>query len=526
MSAASARSVPEPVAEGATRVEASPFDGPTMQTSRFDEAAENTTTGIHVPRPSRRPSAEDDLTQVCDEPSGEDGPTDVQTALPPVLQTSPLGLRNSNTPPWGTATSTGGRGVPPPAPLPPPPGAKPLIRIDPPDSFTNPATVLPREHAAPAPVEDEISARSGEPADGEQAAVPPMPLPPGTALLPAVRYLLPLARAVWARIKAQRVLRDRLHGDQRLLDDTLHDLGRAAWEEKTRPAELREELGRADEDEGRRKQAEGDAARLDMEAHNERERFTTDEARRKSEIAGHEAEIIRLTEDLAERRRAQKVEQKTFREIEARYLAAEKSAEQLRAKAARAEITPPEKGGGTNTAANLRQQAEVIQRESDGFKPERDVAEAKVRALDAPIAELEQRLQAEREALTTARADLETARAAHHEAITTLEAHKQSALAASATAEKNIRLRLVSTGTLLSLHRLDGPQHRDKFGPIYLRLDELKQIASAREQRINQLEIERHGYDRPGLQRGLIVVGAVLGVLLIVLVVVIVLFAR
>src|SRR5262249_32680531 len=150
-----------------------------------------------------------------------------------------------------------------------------------------------------------------------------------------------------------------------------------------RPAELREELGRADEDEGRRKQAEADAARLDMEAHNERERFAADEARRKGEIAGHEAEIARLTEDLAERRRAQKVEQKTFREIEARYLNAEKRAEQLRVKAARAEVTPPERGGGTNTAANLRQQAEVIQREADGFKPERDVAEAKVRALDA-----------------------------------------------------------------------------------------------------------------------------------------------
>ena len=272
--------------------------------------------------------------------------------------------------------------------------------------------------------------------------------------------------------------------------------------------------------------AEKELARLDMTKAAENERFSEDEHRRRGEISAHEVELARLTEDLAERKRAQKIEDKVFRDVEARFRDADKRATQLVAKAARAEVTPPEKGGGTNTAANFRQQAEAAQREADGWGPERDTAEARVRALDAPIAELERKLMEERAKLAAAQTELEAVRRAHKDTLTGLDAERARNVEIASVAEKGIRLRLVSTGTLLSLHRLDGPQHQEKFGPIYERLDELKQIASAREQRINQLESERHGFDRAALQRGLIVLGSALGVFLILLVVVIVLVAR
>jgi hypothetical protein len=539
--AALPKAPPPSTQEGETRVDASPFGAGGTGTG-FD-ASETTSTAVRPGAKTKStllPPSEDEPTHVADLPTsnGEDGPTDVQRALPPATtrQPTPLfGLPASETPPWGTPLDTpmppakGAKG-PPAVPLPPPPGgALPSVRSDPPETMTNPAgTLSPEmrttETSIPGSMDTPLSPVAGE--GGEDPEVPPMPLPPAPGILPAVQYLLPLARAVWARIGAQRALRDKLHGDQRLLDDTLHELGRAAWTESARPAELREELGRADEDEGRRKHCETEVARIDGDVVAERQRFTEDEERRKGDIAAREGEVARLVEDLAERRRAQRIEEKVAREVEARLRAAEKQVSQLQAKAARAEVTPPEKGGGTNTAANFRQQAEAAQREADGFRPDCEAAEARVRALDAPIGELEQKLMQERGGLAGAQTELEAVRKAHHDAILALEQERAQNVDTAAIAEKSIRLRLVSTGTILSLHRLDGPQHQKKFAPIYERLDHLKQIASAREQRMNQLDAERHGYDRAALQRGLIVVGGGVGVLLILLVIVIVVASR
>jgi len=335
-----------------------------------------------------------------------------------------------------------------------------------------------------------------------------------------------LLKAVWSRMQAQNTIKEKLHADQRLLDDALHDLGRAAWSEPQRPAELRDELERADEDDVRRREAEKEMAQLDMSLATERERWVDDERSRKEDVAIREAEVARLEGDLAERRRAQRIEDKVFQTVAARLAAVEKKRDQFLAKAARAETTPPEKGGGPHTAANFRKEAEDLQREIDGIGPECNDADARVRALDAPIAELEQKLGVAREGLTQAQAELVSARQANADTTQTLQGARARNDEIKVTAEKGIRLRLTSTGTLLNLHRLDTPQYRAKLGPIYARLDELKQTATAREARIASLDAERRGYDRPAMQRGLIVVGGALGTFLVLLVIVLVLVAR
>jgi hypothetical protein len=536
----------EPSGDNATRVDASPFDGPTTQNQRvdpdddsgehtspverFDEVSEASTvvrvsssslptlrdrdlpeeTGVGVP-PTEEPATSVDAPFSTKRPSAPPKP-----APGP----NPLGARAlapSTTPPWGaTAREAAPSTVrPPPAPLPPPPGnALPPMRTDPFEPETNPATALPPVSAADADesVVDE--------------SLPPMPAPPGPGLMPAVTYLLPLGKAVWARMKAQNTIKEQLHADQRFLDDALHDLGRAAWSEPQRPGELREELERADEDDLRRREADKEVAQLDMSIATERERWVDDERSRKEDIALREAEVSRLEGDLAERRRAQRIEDKVFQTVAARLAAVEKKRDQLIAKAAHAETMPPEKGGGAHTAANLRKEAEDLQREIDGIGPDCNEADARVRALDAPILELEQNLGAAREGLTQAQAGLVAARQANADTNQTLEGARARNEEIKTTAEKGIRLRLVSTGTLLNLHRLDVPQYRAKLAPIYARLDELKQVATNREARIAALDAERRDFDRPAMQRGVIVVGSALGVFLLVLVVVIVLVAR
>ena len=521
--------------EGATRIEASPFDrsavpspvtleltpvpDQTAPTERFEEPP----TDVSIRRPA--PNIEEDLTDVRRQRSSSDeGPTHVQ-------QPSPFARNDGKLP---SRPSLPSRRDGQPMPLPPPPrGAAPHVRVDPPEGPTDVAVKLPVARNSDAHVDVPVDPRRSTAAllpvapDGAPPPVSsPMPPVPAAGLVAALKYLWPLADAILDRYLAQMKLRSQLHDDQRVVDEVLHRLGEAAWKDPSRPAELRDELLRADEDEQKRRGAENDVARLDMSMATERDRFSEDEHRRKNEIAAHEAESVRLTEDLRERERAQKTEERTLKEVDARYAAVKKRLDQLSQKAAKAEVTPPEKGGGPNAAANYRREAQAVQVEVDGFLPERQAAEAKVRALDEPIATLEQRLTDERAALEAAKAELAAARQDTSATLDGLAKDRVAQETVRVTAEKNIRLRLVSTGTLLSLHRLEGNDRKAVFGPIYEQLDELQAITQAREQQIAHLEEERNGFDRAAVQRGLIVVGSVLGAVVILLVVLLVVLAR
>ena len=507
---------PGPSDEG-TRIDPSPFDGPTTQTGDvstlpdMEQTLREARSDVSRKRPPLQ--ADEDPTNVrLEKTNTDEGPTQVGGA--------PFGFAPTRR--EDRARGPGERSAAPPMPLPPPPaGNAPHVRVDPPEVPTDVSVRLPSARLAQAEALPPIAPDGATP-----PSVPPMPPIPGPGLVPALKYLAPLAKAVWERYQAQGRLRASLHEDQRAVDQVLHQLGEAAWKDRSRPAELRDELGRADEDEERRRNAENEVARLDMSMATERERFSDDEQLRKTQIAGHEAEIVRFSEDLKERHRAKKTEEKALKEVDARYGVVKKKLNGTLAKAAKAEITPPEKGGGPNAAANLRREAESVKIELDGFAPERETAEQRVLALDEPIATLTKQLADERAALENAKVELAAARQASTELLVKLTAERAAQEVARTTAEKNIRLRLVSTGTLISLHRLDGVDRAAVFGPIYTRLDELQAVIAAREQQIAQLEQERRGYDKAALQRGLIVIGAAIGVFVILLVTLLVLLGR
>lgn len=433
-----------------------------------------------------------------------------------------------------------GGGVAPPVPLPPPPTTKrpalARLSLSEPISLGDLGSPLPE---APRPMLPE-----GDPLDLPTRAtrmptqshafpvampagdVAPMPPHPPATIWPSVLYLAPLLRAIWERHKAQRALRGLLHDDQRRVDQALRDLGEAAWKMEPRPPELRPDLDRADADEGKRVVAEQELARLELAVAAERRRWTDDELHRNSELGKHQNEVQKLVEQMAEQRRAQKGEEQALRALELARAGAERAMQKHLARATKADATPAAKGGGAAAAATAREQAEQARAEIDGYAPQVDAQHEKVRAYDAPLAELEKHLADERQQVAAQQADLETARGANAQTLAALELEHDQQDATRLAAERGVRLRLVATGTLLSLHRMGDTQSGGVFSPLYRTLDELRTVASQRESRIAQLEEDRRSYDHAAVQRGLIVVGGALGLLAILAIVLIVLVRR
>jgi hypothetical protein len=354
-------------------------------------------------------------------------------------------------------------------------------------------------------------------------ALPPMPPPPKKpSVLASVTYLWPLARAVWARRQAQKSIRELLHGDQRLLDQVLRDLGRAAREENLEVPAVAEEMRRVREQEERRTAAEAASLKADADADAERARWAGEETERQSDIAQRDSELRTSEQELKLKNDERRVHESERARLDAQIKAAEAKAQSLDARAIKASQTPPEKGGGPNTAANLRTEAESARREASSLVPARDAAAGKVVALDTPIAALDKHNQDARAALQGQRKELADASAAHKAALADFEAAKKKAEQERDAAEREMSQRFVAAGTLLNLNRVDSP----KFAPLYERIDELKGGVNAREAAIVRLESERRSYDREALQKGLITVGIAFGVLIILTIVLIVLIAR
>ena len=354
-------------------------------------------------------------------------------------------------------------------------------------------------------------------------ALPPMPEHPKSgSIVDAVKYLLPLAKAIWARKKAQDAIRTLLHGDQRLLDSVLRDLGRAAREEHIVAPAIADEVRLIAAEEERRGAAEKAMADAEASMKKEDERWHFDEGERNSELARREAELKVTDEDLrksAEERRTHDAERA---KIDAQIKAAERKAAAADAKAAKADVTPPEKGGGPNTAANARAEAAEARKEATALIPARDAARAEVEKLDGPIAELTRKITDGRATIVQKKRELQEARAMHEKALADLRTAREQAAAERDAAERELTQRFVTAGTILNLNRVEHP----KLAPLFARIDELKSGVNAREAAIVRLESERRLYDRGAVQKGLLTVGVAAGVLILLLIILIVLIKR
>ena len=208
--------------------------------------------------------------------------------------------------------------------------------------------------------------------------------------------------------------------------------------------------------------------------------------------------------------------------IEGEIRAAEKRIGAAEAKAVKAEATPPEKGGGANTAANIRVEAAAAKQEAVKLAPNRDNAAAAAEALDGPIALLTEKLTDARATLTQKKKETTEATSTHEQTLQDLQLKRERAIAERDSAERELTQRFVTAGTILNLNRVEHP----KLAPLFARVDELKDAVNAREAAIVRLEAERRVYDRGAVQKGLMTVGIAAGALILIAIILIIVFAR
>ncbi|MGZ3440038.1 MAG: hypothetical protein ACXVDD_10995 [Polyangia bacterium] len=418
------------------------------------------------------------------------------------------------------------------APLPSMPGAAPTRQTQSPSMAPTKPTRLPSgqmpEPLPPPPRvgNDEGAFRSLD--VGPTPAIPTLALPPmpehpkSGSIIDAVKYLTPLAKAIWARKKAQDAIRTLLHGDQRLLDSVLRDLGRVAREEEVNAPAIADEMRRVIAEEERRAAAEAQVTESDTASKKEEERWHFDEGERNAELVRREAELKVVDEDLRKHAEVRRGHDAERAKIDAQIKATEKRAAAADAKAAKAEVTPPEKGGGPNTAANARAEAAEARKEATALIPARDDAKAEVDKLDGPIGELTRKLTDGRATLVQKRRELQEAKATHEKTLAELKTARELASAERDAADRELTQRFVTAGTILNLNRVEHP----KLAPLFARVDELKNGVNAREAAIVRLESERRLYDRGAVQKGLLAVGIAAGALILLTIILIVLVKR
>jgi hypothetical protein len=478
----------------------------------FDDDDDDAQTAVQAPATivddlptSRNPRAEADAAEdapTTARPAPRSRPIDRRTTPPAGVPTKPSLLPAMKQPHSPSLAPTKPTRLPSgqmPEPLPPPPS-----RVG------NDAGAFPTMDAGPTPAIPTI-------------ALPPMPEHPKSgSIVDAVKYLLPLAKAIWARKQAQDAIRTLLHGDQRLLDSVLRDLGRTARAENVIAPAITEEIRLIAAEEDRRTAAEKAAADAETAMKKEDERWHFDEGERNSELVRREAELKVTDEDLrkdAELRRTHDAERN---KIDAQIKAAEKRAAAADAKAAKAEVTPPEKGGGPNTAANARAEAAEARKQATALIPARDAARAEVEKLDGPINERTKKITDGRATVVQKKRELQEARALHDKTLAELQTAREQAGAERDAAERELTQRFVSAGTILNLNRVEHP----KLQPLFARIDELKNGVNAREAAIVRLESERRLYDRGAVQKGLLTVGIAAGALILLLIILIVVIKR
>jgi|GEM_PF-3267337 len=420
--------------------------------------------------------------------------------------------------------SDGGATCAPEAELPPAPTA----RNDAPVEVA--VTLTPRPAPKPAPKPEtnpNALATTDANTDGNTALaapdLPPMPPTPSTTnLLNAVQYLWPLWRAQRARRRAQEAIRTELIADQHILDKILRELGKTAREVNVDLPAIADEMARVKACETTVSQAEVDLAELTKKIDAETTRFDAESNERARLLSGLEGELAEREAEGKARasERAQHLAERDRLDMLIRE--AERRASALDQKAQRADVTPADKGGGPHTAANARAQAELLRKEATSHIGPRDDARDRAAALDGPINVISEQIRDLKEQIGERRRAVADAQQTHAHAMSSLQGDITRVEDARSSAEREISQRFVAAGTLLNLKRTVHP----RFQPIYTQIDDLKRNLVAKESDLVRLEAERTTFDRPTVQRGLLVVGGTFAGLVLIVLTLIILLAR
>jgi hypothetical protein len=333
----------------------------------------------------------------------------------------------------------------------------------------------------------------------------PMPRVPEGGLIEAARYALAFARARWQRKKAISSLSAEIEKETEILDGVLLELGKAGRARKLEQRVFSEENKAIDDAENRRGLAEQAVTELTGRKTEENARFDTihkDLAARVSERDEQERIADRAQGDLEGQRRSLRDKRK---DIERRQRGLGKQADQLDEQAAQMPM-------GEARAA-LRRQSEDLRAQSAQLNHEKDDIEGRLSGLEKPLADAVAAHDLAKGELDAARKDLENAKEGHRHRLAEIEAEQLRRTKELSNAENEIQRRLVTLGTLVNLHRVEGPE----LVPLYGRCDELRAAIGAQESEIERLTTDMHAYDKGSLVRGAVVLGAaVVGLITII----------
>jgi uncharacterized coiled-coil protein SlyX len=307
-------------------------------------------------------------------------------------------------------------------------------------------------------------------------------------------------RAWWARRNAQAKLRHALIADQRSLDGVLGELGRAAHDERLDVPAVRDEMKELGAVEERRALAESETLAAREKRSAEAQRFGRMEWACDEAVVEQERVVEKSERELRGATDRRRDAQGDVARIDGELAALQRTAAAAEARLATA---PQPSDQRAAIEAEVRD-ARARQSELD---PRRQQAAARATELDAPVAALTQSLADDRLELSRRKRALAAAVAERAHALEAIDEQLKRLAAEQQSAAAEIARRHVTIGTLLNLNRVE----RDRFSPLYARIDELKVDLTEREALIARLEDERKAFDHAAAQHGVIVVAASLG---------------
>jgi chromosome segregation ATPase len=324
----------------------------------------------------------------------------------------------------------------------------------------------------------------------------------------AVKYVYTHTKETMRRRRDITRLQKEIVSEQQRLDAILGQLGRQARQADLGLPALADEMRATKSLEGDATAARGRISDYERRRHEQQEKFQSAERELQATVAHADEIALKLTEELAAKSSERAGHRAGMNRLEAQLKSLARHVETKKAELAT--IQDP------NAAAAIRGEIDATNAQILVLEPEQKRFAQQAAALDAPIADLEQRTQAAKDDASRRRREMGDATRVHNEAVGQIQAQIEAEQQRINQSERELSLKFVTLGTILNLNRVPG----SAFDQHYQEFDGIKGTIAEKEQQIALLEAEIKGVDRGRFNKGLIVM--VSGVLLLALIIAII----
>jgi DNA repair exonuclease SbcCD ATPase subunit len=324
----------------------------------------------------------------------------------------------------------------------------------------------------------------------------PFPEVPEAGVLHAVLYAIQVTRARRQRRDAIKQLSESINQDNGALDEGLAALGKSVRDMAIEHPTLARESGALEQAEERRARIAHECAELDNQQAEENSSFTQVESERRAKVSDVEAALERARSAHGTLQAQKRDLSDKLKGIDRQKRGALKAADERDEQAARAPVG--------DARANLRRGADDLRRSAEALDGERHELESGLAALEHPLSQAMATIEALQAELDAARRSLDDARDGHHYRLAEIQAAQSRKSQELSQADAELRRRLITLGTLVTLHRIDGPELTE----LYTHIDTLRSTIGARSTDIDRLTAESAAYDKSSYNRGLAALAA------------------